>query len=124
MIYFIEVALIWALPAILINQLIFYLVYKIGGNHECIVDVAYSISHLVAGVVYFIFSTISTTAKIVIVKYIFFKINLVLVALWALRLGGFLCVTRVLAGFRDERYDNIFSEYDTDKLKKDLMVLV
>ncbi|CAD8061867.1 unnamed protein product [Paramecium primaurelia] len=115
MVYFVDVALIWALPAILINKLIFYLVYKIGGNHECIVDVAYSISHLVAGVVYFIFSTISTPAKI---------INILLVALWSLRLGGFLCVTRVLVGFKDERYDNIFSEYNADKFKKDLMVFV
>ncbi|CAD8075411.1 unnamed protein product [Paramecium primaurelia] len=115
MIYFVEVALIWALPAILINKLVFYLVYKIGGNHECIVDVAYSISHLVAGVVYCIFSTISTPARI---------INIVLVAIWSLRLGGFLCATRVLVGFKDERYDNIFSEYNADKFKKDVMVFV
>ena len=123
MIHFVEVALIWALPAILINKLIFYLVYKIGGNHECIVDVAYSISHLVAGVVYFIFSTISTPAKIVNINNNF-KINLILVAIWSLRLGGFLCLTRVIAGFKDERYDNIFSEYNADKLKKDIMVFV
>lgn len=71
MINFVEVALIWALPAILINKLIFYLVYKIGGNHECIVDVAYSISHLVAGIVYCIFSTISTPARIVIINFKF-----------------------------------------------------
>lgn len=123
MIHFVEVALIWALPAILINKFIFYLVYKIGGNHECIVDVAYSISHLVAGVVYYIFSAVSTPAKIVIIS-LNFKIYIILVAFWSLRLGGFLCVTRVLAGFKDERYDNIFSEYDADKFKKDVMVLI
>lgn len=50
----------------MINKLVFFTIYKIGGGHECIVDVAYSISHLVAGVVYCIFSSISTPARIVI----------------------------------------------------------
>lgn len=53
--FFVEVALTWCLPAILINKLIFYGVYKLSGNHECIVDVAYSISHLVAALVYCIY---------------------------------------------------------------------
>ncbi|CAD8087045.1 unnamed protein product [Paramecium sonneborni] len=44
---------------ILFDKLIFYLVYKIGGNYECIVDITYSISHLVAGTLCCIFSTIN-----------------------------------------------------------------
>lgn len=62
----------------MINKLVFFAVYKIGGGHECIVDVAYSISHLVAGVVYCVFSTISQPARIVRNHFLFLRSTLFL----------------------------------------------
>jgi len=90
--YFVSVALIWALPAIIVNKLCFYTFYKCFGNNECIVDVAYSISHLVAAIVYAIFAY----AVYDLIPIQDALIKLFLVALWALRLGGFLCYNRVL----------------------------
>ncbi|CAD8047701.1 unnamed protein product [Paramecium sonneborni] len=115
MIDFVEVALTWGLPAILIDQVLFFFAYKIAGDQICMVDVAYPISHLVAGIVYCIFSEISLTSKI---------IYIILVILWSMRLAGFICIYRVIGGYRDERFENIFNEFNNDKLKKNLMVLV
>jgi hypothetical protein len=78
MINFVKVALIWGLPAIMVNKLVFYTIYKVGGSHECIVDVAYSISHLVAGVVYYVFSTAPVAGKIVFITSLFLRLILFL----------------------------------------------
>ena len=64
---FVSVALTWGLPAIILNKIVFFIIYKTTGGHECIVDVAYSISHLVAGVVYFIFSSLDAYDRAVFI---------------------------------------------------------
>lgn len=101
----------------------FFIVYKIAGDQICIVDVAYPTSHLVAGIIYCIFSEIPLPSKIVNIV-IDFKINIILVVLWSMRLAGFVFIYRVIGGYRDERFENIFNEFNSDRLKKNLMVLV
>lgn len=68
---FIKVALTWGLPAIILNKIVFFIIYKTTGGHECIVDVAYSFSHLVAGVVYFICSDLGDYDRAVFIQILF-----------------------------------------------------
>ncbi|CAD8139654.1 unnamed protein product [Paramecium octaurelia] len=115
MIDFVEVALNWALPAILIDQILFFIIYKIAGDQICIVDVAYPTSHLVAGIIYCVFSDIPLPSKI---------ISIILLVLWSMRLAGFIFIYRVLGGYKDERFENIFNEFNNERLKKNMMVMI
>lgn len=76
-------------------------------------DVAYTVSHLVAGGVYayhFGFSSQEAWIKLFILGF------------WTARLAGFLLVNRIFKGFHDPRYEAIFKKYDKNSLKKDAAV--
>ncbi|CAD8112952.1 unnamed protein product [Paramecium sonneborni] len=109
----IEIGLKKVLPGILLNQIAFYSLYKILKNNECIVDVAYTVSHFVAGSIYAYHFGLSSFEN---------KFKLGLLALWTARLAGFLFYYRILRGFRDPRYEVIFVNYKKETFKRDVVV--
>lgn len=77
------------LPAIFLNQGLFFIGYKMTGNH-CIVDPAWAMGQFMAGATYALhFGTINTRPG---------QLILGLLGLWAVRLGGFLFYHRVYKG--------------------------
>lgn len=66
---FLKIGLKMVLPGIMINQLAFYGLYKLMKNNECIVDVAYTVSHFVAGSIYAYNFGLSSFENKVIIKY-------------------------------------------------------
>lgn len=76
-----------ALPVVILNKCIFFSIYLLN-NNPCTIDTAWVISHFLVGIRYAIyFKSYETTGG---------KVALVLLSLWALRLGGFLFM-RILA---------------------------
>jgi len=89
--------------------------YKFTNNNECVVDVAYTVSHLVAATVYANHFGISSFQN---------KFKLFLLSFWTLRLAGFLFYNRIYKGFHDPRYEAILHKYDKNSLKRDVAVLL
>ena len=84
-----EVGLTKVIPAILINKLIFFIGYKISGNAS-IVDTAWTVSHFVAGAMYYWHFEAYNHASGNIMLGILFA--------WTARLSYHLFVYRILRG--------------------------
>lgn len=86
---FFSVGLMKVLPAVALNKLLFFGIYKATDNPG-IVDVAWEAGHWIAGAVYaHHFGSLNTIGG---------KIMFGLMTLWAIRLGGFILVNRILPG--------------------------
>lgn len=86
---FVAVGLKKVIPAVMLNSLMFLGAYKYTGN-TAVVDVAWEAGQWVVGSVYaYHFNSLSTTAG---------KVMFGLLTLWAIRLGGFILLNRVMTG--------------------------
>ena len=86
---FVSVGLCKVLPAVMLNKLAFFGIYKASDNPG-VVDVAWTVGHWIAGAVYaYHFNALSTIGG---------RVMFGLLSLWALRLVGFLTINRILPG--------------------------
>ena len=82
-------------------------------NSPGAVDVGYVVGHFLAGYVY--------SRELKNLNTVDSRIKLALLALWTIRLGGFLFKNRTIHGHKDPRYERVFkskSQY------KDLIILL
>lgn len=98
------------LPIILGSKFIFWLIYMCIKNPG-LVDFAYTFNHFLLGMSLFSMHCINGDSKPILL--------IILLGIWALRLGGFIFYYRIYRGHKDERYIKIIAK----RKNKDLYFL-